>query len=175
VLLLPRVQGALVWKSPECSSILSLLLNHQQQQQSAAPPQQHQHAQCSRRSDAWEDWAGWALEQEQQEEQQQQAAAAGNGSSSSRGLSSIVSESWLMSIPMRVLAGGSAYLHHLLLQQQRLAQQQGSCSSGTAGAWHAAQAAAGASAEPACAQVGLVFCYANNMTSFTTPDWRYYG
>jgi hypothetical protein len=49
-------------------------------------------------------------------------------------------------------------------RQRQQRQQQGSCSSDTAGT--CAAAAAAAAGEPAVAQVGLVFCYANDLGKY---------
>uniref|UniRef100_A0A383VF72 Uncharacterized protein n=1 Tax=Tetradesmus obliquus TaxID=3088 RepID=A0A383VF72_TETOB len=165
-------KGVLVWHSGKCSSILSLLL--QSQPQRIAPPEQHLHVQRSRRSEAWEDWAGWALDQEQQQQQQevQHAAAAGAGTSNSS--SSRSTEGRLMSM-LHAAVGWGAGQQQQQQQQQQAALQQDSCSSSTVHGRRLAQAATAASAEPGVAQVGLVFCYANNLAQFTTNDWRHSG
>ncbi|KAF6265863.1 hypothetical protein COO60DRAFT_767052 [Scenedesmus sp. NREL 46B-D3] len=150
--------------------MLSLLLSNQQQtaqqqQQQGAPPlEQHRHAQRARRSDAWEEWAGWELEQEQRQQQQAQhasaAAAAAAGDSTSSGAHS---EGWLMGF-LQGVASASGYYQQ---QRQRLL---GSSSSGQAGP----AAAAGAETAPA-PQVALVFCYANDLSHYLDNNWTSFG
>jgi hypothetical protein len=162
-----HVQGVLVWHSSKCSTVLSLLLANQQQQQqqqqhSAPPLQQHLRAQCSRRSEAWEDWAEWELEQQQQQQQQQAqhagAGAAGHEHGYNGGCNN---DGWLMGL-LQAVVGAAGYG-----LQQQLASSRGASSSSAA-------AAAGAPAEPA-PDVGLVFCYANDLSRYSHQGWTGFG